>query len=67
MATSEALRAQERIAYIHVAIAEITKQLKGPLNNVERAWLVVDRKDFRDELAKLVPHDKPGTAVGREE
>ena len=34
-------------------IAEATKRLKGPLSNIERAWLVADRKDARAYLSKL--------------
>jgi len=36
-------------------IAAITQELKGPMSNVERAWLVADRADMRAELAKLAP------------
>ncbi len=33
---------------------EITEALKGPMNNVERAWLVVGRRDIRARLAELL-------------
>ena len=39
-------------AEIEAAIAEISKRLKGPLPDVERAWLVGDRKDLREALKK---------------
>jgi hypothetical protein len=38
-------------------IAEITAQLKGPMPNIERALLVADRDDLRQQLADL--HTKP--------
>lgn len=34
-------------------IAAITRELKGPMSNVERAWLVADRCDMRTELVKM--------------
>lgn len=34
-------------------VAAITKILKGPLNDLERAFLVAYRKDVREELRKL--------------
>ncbi len=37
---------------LRAAAEEITALLKGPMSNVERAWLVEDRRDIRAELAK---------------
>ena len=34
-------------------IAEATKRLAGPMDNVERAMLVADRKEAREYLAAL--------------
>jgi hypothetical protein len=39
--------------YCRAAIADISEQLKGPLDNTERALLVADRKDWRDKLREL--------------
>jgi hypothetical protein len=52
-ARRDAERKQARRQYLLDACADITAQLKGPMSNVERAWLVADRKDFRAELAKI--------------
>jgi hypothetical protein len=30
-----------------------TNTLKGPMSNVERAWMVADRKDAREYLAEV--------------
>lgn len=35
------------------AIAAISERMKGPLDNVERAWSHADRKDLRDRLAAI--------------
>jgi len=35
------------------AIAEITDELKRPMSNIERAFLVADRKDLRQQLSAL--------------
>lgn len=47
---SELIETESRRAYIVRAIEGISEQLKGPLSNLERALLVADRRDFRDEL-----------------
>jgi hypothetical protein len=45
------------------AIDEATAELKGPMTDVLRAWIVADRKDWRAELAALDEDDKKaGTA-----
>ena len=33
-------------------IADCTKRLAGPLNNVDRGWLYEDRREARAELAR---------------
>lgn len=38
---------------IERAIADITRMLKGPMSNIERALLVEDRRDFRRRLEGL--------------
>jgi len=38
---------------IERGIAEISDRLRGPLNNVERLWLVEDRQHLRNQLAQL--------------
>lgn len=38
---------------IEKAIAEISEQLKRPMPNLERALLVADRKDLREQLKEL--------------
>ena len=35
---------------INNAISRITEQLKGPLPNLDRALLVIERQEMRDEL-----------------
>ena len=45
-------------AEILAAIAEITKQLKGPVPNLERALLVADRRDLRNELATRIAYER---------
>lgn len=40
-------------AEIEADIAAISKELAGPLNNVERLWLVEDRQNLRKQLANL--------------
>jgi hypothetical protein len=45
----------DRRQELEVAIAGISKALKNPMSDVERALLVADRKDFREELSKLQP------------
>ena len=43
---------------IEAFIAECSERLKGPLDNVERAFIVADRREARAELAKRA---KPAT------
>lgn len=50
---STSLPMKTRQAYLREAINDITLQLKGPLSDVERYWLVADRRAFREELIKL--------------
>ena len=37
---------------IEAFIAECSERLKGPMDNVERAWTVADRREARDEIAR---------------
>jgi hypothetical protein len=37
-------------AEIEKAIAEITAELKGHMCNLERSWLVEDRRELREKL-----------------
>jgi hypothetical protein len=46
--------------YYEQAIADISAELKKPQNNIERAWLVADRQDLRELLAKLEPEATDG-------
>lgn len=46
---------------IEAHIADICEQMKGPMSNVERAWLHADRKELRAMLAAL-PADGAGAA-----
>ncbi len=47
------------LAVIEEAIAEITAQLKGPMSNIERALLVADRKELREELSRQLAELEP--------
>lgn len=47
----------QAVEEIESFIAEVTTRLKGPMSNLERALLVADRKDAREDLAKLKRHD----------
>jgi hypothetical protein len=38
---------------IKEAIANITAELKGPMDNFDRAWLVAERADLRELLRKI--------------
>lgn len=44
---------------LKAAIAEISEKLKGPMPNLERAFLVEDRSDLREKLAKLEGEPAP--------
>ena len=44
---------QARIVQLETLIHGISEQLKEHLSDIERAFLVADRKDFRQELANL--------------
>lgn len=43
-----------RIAWLNKAIASISDELKGPMSNLERSMLHLDRKDLRTELTGLL-------------
>jgi hypothetical protein len=38
---------------IEADITKVSERLRGPLHNVERLWLVEDRRNLRKELATL--------------
>jgi hypothetical protein len=38
---------------IETEIAAVSKRLQGPLNNVERLWLVEDKRELRKQLAAV--------------
>lgn len=39
--------------YYEEAVRDISEQLKGPMSNLERELLVLDRKDFRALLSAM--------------
>jgi hypothetical protein len=43
----------EQITRLEEFIREISEELKGHLPNIERSFLVADRKDARQKLASL--------------
>lgn len=53
-AQAQAAEKAARITQIEAAIAGISEELKRPMSNLERSLLVADRRDFREELAKIL-------------
>ena len=51
----------EKVEYLRRAINDISEQLKRPMSDIERALLVADRKDFREELQLLTRADQDAT------
>lgn len=62
MATLSYTDTEETIAELQEAINGMTAQLKGPMSDVERALLVADRSDFREQVAQLRTHLTSGAA-----
>lgn len=51
-------------AELELSISIISKRLLGPVNNVERLWLVEDRHELRKQLAALPVEEFPSACVG---